>query len=361
MPSMLEPVLSLAFESLNFADDMPPVPDGVDPQTLRFAYTIPSREVIEVVKAVAATGSILPVPPPSPNANWALDFPSPVLQCSNISETLSSEIRSNVAASMKSSSECTAYGYLAWLEGMPFSNTSKDDTPVDGDYAFNSRIFEGTSMPAALHIAADPEAMAMVDWGSPPAACDQPAEALYNTSAGAVMMKCELRSADHHTAFNYTNGLQSVSVSIASPGNATLQTIVGFNCSTSDGGDASCDITSEAMRILSYQAIMDAVTYLITAYISTNRNSTSPFISTQVISTALISTPELDFLTKPILQHESSTGARTLQQNFLSWASTRDQGMVRTAGREQTKDLAQTIDQLFQNATVSVMSQEHLQ
>lgn len=360
-PSKLEIVPSLAFESLDFVDDMPPVPDDDDPDTIRFQYTIPAREVIEVVKAVAATGYILPISPPSVNSTWSLDFPGPALKCTNITEPLSASIRSNIANATRSASECAAYGYLAWLEDMPFINDTREGAANPSGYVFNSRIFQGTSMPATLYIAASSGAMKMTEHDSPPAACSEDVESLYDPTAGAVMLRCDLRESMYHAKFNYTNGLQDISVATTPLDDSAIQTVSTVNCTTSASEDASCDYTPDLLKTLSYQAIMDAVTYLITGFINAEQNATSPFISTQVISTALISTPELRFLTKPILDQDSAVGAKTLQQNILSWESTRNQGLVKNDSQSPAGALAETIEQLFQNATVSMMGQFQLQ
>ena len=340
---------------------MPPVPHDDAPETLRFAYTIPSREVIEVVKAVAATGSILPIAPPNPNATWSLEFSGPALECSNISDTLSAEIRANIASSAGVGEACTAYGYLAWLEGVPFVNGSSSGEASDSGYVFNSRIFQGTSMPAALFLVASPNAMAVDEHNAPPAACEEGPETYYEAEAGAIMLRCDMRASTYRTSFNYTNGLQEVIVSTELLDDLPIETVSSVNCTTSGDGNGSCELSPELLHTLSYQAIMDAVTYLITGFISAEQNDTTPLISTQVISTALISTPELDFLAQPILKQDSSSGARTLQQNILTWQDTKDEGLVRTTLRDPSRSLAETIEQLFQNATVSMMSQEHLQ
>ena len=102
-PSSLQQVPSLAFDSLQFVDDMPSV-QADNETSLRFAYALPSQEVIEVVKAVAATGSILPIMPPSANASWTVDFYGPALECSNVTESLRADIQANIMAAMNSTS-----------------------------------------------------------------------------------------------------------------------------------------------------------------------------------------------------------------------------------------------------------------
>jgi hypothetical protein len=334
------------------------MPDG-DEASLRFAYTLPSQEVIEVVKAVAATGTILPITPPSANASWALDFDGPALKCSNISEPLRSTIKENIMSAMNDTSgnsQCVAYGYVSWLEGMPFRLSNGTG------YEFNQRIFQGSSMPAILYLAAFPQAMKVQSHGTAPAACLQNMESLLEPAAGAVMLQCELVSSKYHTAFHYENGLPTINVSseLQEDGSAPTQTISSVNCTTSGSNDGSCELSQATMRTLSYQAIMDALTYLVTGYVVASDNETIAYIQTQVISTPLASTQDLQFIGQPILEESDTSLAKPLQQNLLDWASTRDKGLVKIGSNTHAVSLSETIQLLFQNSTISMMSQTQL-
>ena len=355
-PSSLQTVPSLAFDSLQFVDDMPSMPDGIE-DTLRFAYTLPAPEVIEVVKAVAATGAILPITPPSANASWAIDFDGPALKCSNISEPLRSTIQSNIMTAMNAtsdSSQCVAYGYVSWLEDMPFKSSN------GSQYVFNQRIFQGSSMPAILYLAAFPEAMKVKSHGTPPAACLQTTGLLLEPEAGAVMLQCELASSKYHAAFQYENGLPTINVSSDLQHDAPWQTVSYINCTTSGSNDGSCDLDLATMRTLSYQAIMDAFTYLITGYVVASGDESIALIQSQVISTPLAGTKELQFIGRPLLEQGNTALAKPLQENILNWAKTRDEGLVKTKSNAQAISLPDTIQQLFQNATISMMSQTQL-
>lgn len=355
-PSSLQTVPSLAFDSLQFVDDMPSMPDGNE-DSLRFAYTLPSQEVIEVVKAVAATGAILPITPPSSNASWTIDFDGPTLKCSNISEPLRSTIQSNIMSAMNAtsgSSQCVAYGYVSWLENLPFK-------PSNGSrYIFNQRIFQGSSMPAILYLAAFPEAMKVKSHGTPPAACLQPTGSLFEPEAGAVMLQCELASSKYHAAFQFENGLPTINVSSDPQDDAPMQTVSSVNCTTLGSNDGSCDLNSATMRTLSYQAIMDAFTYLITGYVVASGDESIALIQSQVISTPLAGTKELQFIGQPLLEQGDTALAKPLQDNILNWAKTRDEGLVKTRSNVHALSLPETIRQLFQNATISMMSQTQL-
>jgi hypothetical protein len=356
-PSSLHIVPTLAFESLQFVDDMTSMPDE-DDDSLRFAYTLPSQEVIEVVKAVAATGSILPITPASANASWAIDFVGPALKCTNISRSLSSEIQSNIASAMNASvdtSQCVAYGYLAWLENMPFTKSSNAS-----QYDFNSRIFQGSSMPATLYLAAFPEAMKVQSHSTPPAACRQTVGTQLQPNDDAFLLQCELASSDYHTSFQYQNGLPTINVTTHLHDDAPIQSVSSVNCTTSGSTDGSCDLTRAIMRTLSYQAIMDAFTYLITGYVRTSANESIALIQSQVISTPLAGTKELQFIGQPILEKGNSALAKPLQRNLLDWQSTRNEGIVKTKSVADALPLAETIQQLFQNATISMLSQAQL-
>jgi hypothetical protein len=346
----MEKVPHLAFESLNFVDDMPA--DTNDTNSLHFAYTLPSENVIEVVKAVAATGAILPIKPPSANASWTVEFRGPTLSCTNITQPLSSALLSNIAAAMQSGSHCEAYGYLAWLENMPFIKASNSS-----EYTFNSRIFQGSSMPAILYMVGFPGAMQKQEHGALPAACQQPS--LNDTEA--MMLQCQLTTAEYHTSFNYTNGIPEILVDTNSYDDAPIQTISSVNCTTSGTDNGTCDLTPETLRTLSYQAIMDAFTYLITGYVVTRGDDPSALIQTQVISTPLAGTKALEFISKPLIEQDNGILAKPLQRTLLDWADTRDNGLIKSISKRREMPLAETIELLFKNVTVSMMSQASLQ
>lgn len=355
-PSSLQTVPSLAFESLQFVDDMPSMPDGNE-NSQRFAYTLPSQEVIEVVKAVAATGAILPITPPSSNSSWAIDFEGPALKCSNISEPLRSEIQSNIVTAMNAtsgSSQCVAYGYISWLEGMPFRSTNGTA------YEFNQRIFQGSSMPAIMYLAAFPEAMKIQSHGQPPAACLQDTPSVFGSDAHAVMLQCELTSSNYHASFRYVNGLPTINVTSDLQDDAPFQTVSSVNCTTAGSDDGSCDLSVKTMRTLSYQGIMDAFTYLVTGYVVADRDESIALIQSQVISTPLAGTQELKFIGEPLLEQRDNMLANTLQRNILNWKATRDEGLVKTKSNSLAVSLPDTIQLLFQNATISMMGQSQL-
>lgn len=211
------------------------------------------QEVIEVVKAVAATGNILPVTPPGANASWAIHFTGPALKCINIFEPLRSTIVSNVKSAMNSTagtSQCQAYGYVSWLEGMPFKSSN------GSGYVFNERIFQGSSMPAILYLAAFPEVMKAKSHGDPPAACLATTDSLFQGENGAVMSQCELASSKYRASFRYQNGLPTINVTSDSQDDSPIQSVSAVNCTISGSNDGTCDMSPDTLRTLSYSSIM---------------------------------------------------------------------------------------------------------
>lgn len=253
------------------------------------------------------------------------------------------------------SSQCVAYGYVSWLEDMPFRSTN------GSQYEFNQRIFQGSSMPAILYLAAFPRAMQVTSHGDPPSACRDSAGSTYEPESGAVMLQCELTSSKYHASFQYQNGLPMINVSSEiQDENEPIQTVSSVNCTTSDPDGGSCDLSPATMRTLSYQAIMDALTYLITGYVVTNEDDTVALIQSQVISTPLAGTQELQFIGQPLLEQKDTAVAKPLQQNILDWAKTRNEGLVKTKSVAHAASLPETIQQLFENVTISMMSQSQL-
>ena len=255
---------------------------------------------------------------------------------------------------MKGQSQCVAYGYVSWLEDMPFILSD------NGQYEFNARIFQGATMPAIMYLAAFPEAMNVKSHGALPAACIDTTGSLLSPEEGAIVMQCGLADAKYHVDFLYQNGLPTIDVSCTPQVGSPMQTISSVNCTISDTNDGSCELSAVTMRTLSYQAIMDAFTYLITGYVVSSGNESIALEQSQVISTPLASTKELRFIGQPLLEQRDNALAKPLQQNLLAWTKTRDDGLVKTRSNANTVSLTRTIQQLFQNATISMMSQPYL-
>lgn len=83
-------------------------------------------------------------------------------------------------------------------------------------------------------------------------------------------------------------------------------------------------------------------------------------MQSEVISTPLAGTEALQFIGQPLLQQGDLALAKPLQQNILDWANTRDEGLVKTRPTANALSLPETIQQLFQNATISMLSQTQL-
>lgn len=81
-------VPNVGFSSLNLAAPLVawgPTASGEGKKPgIHYLYTGPSLTVKRITGAVAAQGSILPVPAPSVNSTWDLDFDGPSLHCSPV-------------------------------------------------------------------------------------------------------------------------------------------------------------------------------------------------------------------------------------------------------------------------------------
>lgn len=211
-------------------------------------------------------------------------------------------------------------------------------------------------MPATLYLSAIPEAMKADDGSS--SACKKSTKQLFQPSTGAISLQCRLVNATYHTSFLFVDGVQDVTIRTSSLDDRTIRTIPAVDCARNGSSvHRSCDPNRTTLRTLSYQFIMDSVAYLITGYVYAEDNATFPAVSTQVIS--VLKSPNLEYLHKS-LTLQTNLSAPSLQQSILQSDGTQDEGLVKAASSISASSLAEEIERLFQNVTVSMMSQEHL-
>ena len=116
-------VPNIGFLNLNYVGSMnPPDFSGVSgsPMNLSvsYSYTGPSRDVVDIVQAVSASGRIQSIDPPRANTSWELDFHGPALQCANVTAPARLEVLWNIAnaSGLNYDTEdqtCNPTGYVA--------------------------------------------------------------------------------------------------------------------------------------------------------------------------------------------------------------------------------------------------------
>ena len=307
------------------------------PGTYEYGYEGPSELVRRATAAAAAQGEILGINPPAPNASWSLEFWGPAIHCQNVSESNRTLILNNYGAFVESKWGAVLDPYFSWIKqedsSLPFYNGS-------GAFTMSAASFTSTGTPT-LYMAfnailkqlprrlrkylplsyANSTVQSMGGWP----------EILRDTT----LISCELFNSSYDVQFLYTNGAQNVLVSRP---------------------DANSDQPFEAQassksisRYASYQAIFDAFSQLLVGEVSTTM-SLSTTTSTSLGQTILMDTEELSFLSSQLLLPSS---ALTHLTNAISRNETKLYG---TQG-----PLLNAMERLFENVTVSMLSQPYLQ
>ncbi|KAK4899695.1 hypothetical protein LTR27_002961 [Elasticomyces elasticus] len=110
-------VPTIDFSNLNFLAGMPSVV-GSNRISLYFPYNGPSQEAKRIAMAVAAQNAILPVPAPSLNSSWEVNFRGPRLQCNDALASTRLKLQQNIAEYITEGSNCnTPAAYLHDIHG----------------------------------------------------------------------------------------------------------------------------------------------------------------------------------------------------------------------------------------------------
>lgn len=349
-----------------------------------YFYTGPSREVSVIAQEVLTTGSILPIPPPAANSSWTLEFPGPALQCSNVSNGLKEGILRNIIhATMHYEAICEPAGYLAWAG--PTGNNSSETLPFLKFAAGNTTSFElagkSQSTDLGFYIAALPGVMDVLlqgDDAPTPACSNGDTGYLVNTlmSSGAII-HCQMINATYHAAFEYVNGVQNITMLGPEP-LAQPHPVVGISsvmgpapepnrakfwspdCSVLNLVGNICRFDQSLLSSLSYQAILGAFSSVLLGTVYKELSKTTATFNTSVQTTALSSTPELQFLSESIIEATFVT-SDNLQQAIASSNGTLFRGLVNKNNAGSKQPLSQMIEDLFSKTTISMMSSELLQ
>lgn len=198
--------------------------------------------------------------------------------------------------------------------------------------------------------------------------------------ADSTMIHCQLVNATYHTAFDYTNGRQNVTIlSLEGTDQDEPLTMVNSvwgppttptpgskwadpDCAPLNEAGHTCIFDPTILSTLSYQAILQAFNNLIVGlvYNSGGYDTAPTFKSTSIQYTSLVKSSELRFLTKSIVG-SSYASQDNLQQAITLSNSTLYQGLLSPSIETSTMPLIRRIEELFQNIVVSMMSAKELQ
>ncbi|EME78326.1 uncharacterized protein MYCFIDRAFT_216609 [Pseudocercospora fijiensis CIRAD86] len=366
-------------------------------------YNGPTYMVERIAYSVATGGTILPISPSSPNASWSLDFNGPALKCNNINATMQQLMQTNILNAYRGNSCQQPYNYLAWTaangsptpsEGIasnedPFGNHAvpfSNSTPFTmnqgtlGPLLYNAVGAKGNATTngtanatqvATIYFAAIPK-FKYRELGScdanPNTTAEQVTAEFGRYFVNSTMLECQLWNTSYQTNFTYLDGQQSIDITTSARGeDSFVDTIAGFymngdypKCAGLNVDYEGCKVDRHTLQRLSFQAILDAFGRVFVGTVLDGQQSKyggTYSTDTKVMSTVLLDTKELSFLRTP---SNWATAAQTATYTHLGSTDNMPSLYDWTAEPSQ-RSLKDTIEQLFQNITISMLSSDHFQ
>lgn len=370
-------VPNVGFESLNYVNAMPHSPDSEDSTVeTRYTYSGPSQAVQMLVNDVATTGAIQPIAVPFTNASWTLSFPGPGLKCTEVPPSMRSEVQDKLLSAIGATTTiCTTNGYFAWTSVA--HTLAKNITVSFNSLNHGSLALNMVALPHMMGL--DPQLDGHDVTGEIPylQACSAANEfslrrdhnLLHSIFANSTMIQCQLRNFTYHTSFKYLNGAQSVDIRtelLDDPPILGLPSVQGYgvnyhkwfrnqvDCTVlSRGYPAGCSVDPKILRRLSYQAILDALANIIGGEVSREQAAANPSFDTSVQNTVLAETSELKFLKSKT----PGLAFQPLQDYIAAWPEPiLFRGLVNDGPTVKLAPLSETIERLFENITISMMS-----
>ena len=394
--SSMSTVPKLDFTSLDFVAPMPwELPDSQDGPIndgeVDYCYLRPSQEVARLAIAVGAQGEILSFLIPQHNASWTINFWAPSLQCTNASASERQAVWENVFNYLNQDfdvgSACEAsFGYLAWV---PTNDSILPFVNVTGSLELRTNTLTYGS-PTSLYIATIPDMftnslqMSMHANSSGCLLVDEYGDkGQKDVMAGffdnASLFGCGFGNSSYSANISYTNGIQNIEASIARaaspivpqacikgpvpPNSPFSDSSLGYetadaNCSTFNMDGEPCNFDLGLVRTVAYQSVIDAFIQLLQGSISLiGPIPIRANMSSNIIETVLIETDDLAF----IQEHKSGPTYQDLATILGSSNGTLLRGLsnAKTAGTRGS--LAQAVEEMFKNLTLSLMSNQYLQ
>ena len=405
-PVRAESVPNLDFRSLNFVDEMQLQDGSGFYDVYHYGYQGPSQDVLSTATAVMAGGTILPIDPPAANASWKLTLDGPSISCRAVDEVVHRQIRQSIYTfanqlELRDLRNADFFGYMAWYPQQGFVWDGENTTvgapflpqERNGTLAFDSGTFNDTmylfaasdSMVNAYNRAFADETRwsgwyrdLVVDnryepYGLPP-------------WMDGTILTCQLITSTYEISFTYTDGLQHVDVQTTP---SALQQDIGIvtellgppsNGSTSDteacvplyipdwveqslafppdsfNATHACTFDEQLLRMLSYQAVWDAFSRVLQGSVHT-RSGPRIFANSSILGTALLQTSELTFLR----QRGRSQKGGTLQSALARYDRPKIRGLSTQSGiTVRRQSLADALEEMFRNVTVSLMASSAL-
>lgn len=382
-------VPNLDFRSLAFAEDLRAVYPSV------YGYSGPSHPVSNIAGAAMANGAILPIGPLAGNSSWAITFFGPSIKCDPVNDTMHRSVREDMFMFLTAGRNAslglnsyTLYGYMGWFPNLgKWASSSANNTFGDSSPFYSSGSSEIRYTTSRLYhtffmFAASPAMaqtyMTNIGSGSPWDGGLESAS-LKNLPPwlDGTVVECRLLNSSYDVSFNYTEGLQQIRIQNSPTDPNTPVTLpysvfgpaFGFNGSAFNSSNVSyksclklsfgvedagqCIFDAEVLRTLSYQAVWDAFTAVLTGtvryYITSQR-----IVNSSIIDTALTNVRELSIL-RGVPTDPALFGA-SLKPALALYDDPRVQGLTSSYDGILNISLTDALEEMFQNVTVSMMS-----
>jgi hypothetical protein len=178
--------------------------------------------------------------------------------------------------------------------------------------------------------------------------------------SNSTFVQCELHNTTYATNFTYVNGEQQISFSPQAGTTSTpVTTLSAFDyldtntsCATMNARFEKCVVDPSLLEKLSFQAVMDAFGKIFVGYVvdpMKTRYGQGAFERTSVMQSVLLDTPELAFLTQNARWTSSGSDNPHLST------------MHDSIQPRANLSLKGTLEKLFENITISLLSSPNLQ
>ena len=365
----------LNFTTLSFAAPLlEDVTERYHPEyfgALLYAWNGPSQVVERITALVTVQGVILPLTAPSPNSSWHLEFWGPSLKCGHVDDARRQRIESNIATFYGPGMPCldTRPLYLSWFQDLPYILT----------HGWNDADIESGSN-ATITIAAFP---GMLSYDP----CDRTVSNLTtirnqisaystnplgNASEGSTMIQCQLFNSTYKADFVYLESSQSIAVNAPVKSSdkpfTTFQYVLQWFSSDhtlsecinldTDTLPESCDLDPTIFPIISYQAVMEAFTSVLSGTVIDDTYEDKIIRNSSILSTALVDTKELAFLnnqTAGYFVNDADLGSSLAKLGKMDVC-----GFPQANRLTSNRSLSDALEEMFRNLTISLMSSDLL-
>lgn len=358
-------VPQIDFTSLNFANIQSQ--PSLSPM---YAYSNPQYAVLQTVAGSTTGGYVLPISSPSENATWLLDFPGPALLCENINETsaLYRNISDNILNAMTAGTDgCVrSFGYLSWVPTVPDINSGAiSSLPFPSffnisDSKLSSVVYEAPSLPLGP-VSRDAEVLELYIAAMPGMNQDSICQ---RQLPNMTITSCYMHNTSYIANFTYVNNIQSVNITTQGSFNniSAMEPIAGTSPLEINQTFHNPPIYNvQGVENYAYEAVMDAFGRMFVGAIvrefdgDAYGNTVGVTIAADMASTPLLRTKEFNFLQSLIV-----TGNLKFLKGFADSTILWNGDSVEAAANS-TIPMAGAMEELFRNATVSLMSNSLLQ